>query len=81
MNPLAARLERAGYGRGAANALTQFVDQCRWLDGFLNATVNDLMAVSDFSAVVKIADRLVETDNTTPQHYFMRGHAREGAHD
>jgi hypothetical protein len=81
MNPLAARLERAGYGRGAANALTQFVDQCRRLDGFLNATVNDLMAVSDFSAAVKIADRLVETDNTTPQHYFIRGQAREGAHD
>ncbi|WP_147440789.1 hypothetical protein [Paraburkholderia sp. RAU2J] len=72
MNTLAARLERAGYRREAANALIQFVDQCGRMDGFLNAAVNDLMAVSDDSAAVKIADRLVETDNINPQYDFMR---------
>lgn len=81
MNTLGVRLERTGYRREAANALTQFVDRCGRMDGFLSAAANDLMAVSDYHAAVGVADRLVQTDGINPQYYFLRGQAREGAHD
>lgn len=81
MGVLGAQLQRTGYRREAANALTQFVDQCGRADGFLDAAAQDLIAVSDYRAATAIADRLVQTDNINPQSYFTRGLAHEGAQD
>ncbi|WGS54083.1 retroviral-like aspartic protease family protein [Paraburkholderia sp. D15] len=81
MDVLAVQLGRMGYRREAANALTQFVDQCGRVDGFLNAAADDLIAVSDYRAAMAVADRLVQLDAINPQFYFMRGRAREGAQD
>ncbi|PQV50061.1 aspartyl protease family protein [Paraburkholderia sp. BL21I4N1] len=81
MGALSAQLQRAGYRREAANALTQFVDQCGRADGFLDAAAQDLIAVRDYRAATAVADRLVQTNSVNPQFYFTRGRAREGAQD
>lgn len=79
MGVLSGNLDALGYHAEVGRILVQFVDQCGRADGFLSAAANNLIATGDFAQATSILDRLVKADPLSPQYYFDRGRANEGA--